>query len=41
MVDRSDSIVALWNGTSGGTKNCIDYAEKKGKPIINLWERFK
>lgn len=40
MVDNCDTILALWNGTSGGTGNCISYANKKGKPIINLWEKY-
>ena len=29
MVDNCDILIALWNGTSGGTKNCINYAKKK------------
>lgn len=33
MVDNADFIYAVWNGTAGGTKNCIDYARKKGKLI--------
>lgn len=40
MVDNSDLVVALWNGTDGGTANCVRYAEKKGKPIVNLWEKY-
>jgi uncharacterized phage-like protein YoqJ len=43
MVDSSDGVVALWNGTAGGTANCVRYAEKVGRPIDNLWptwERF-
>lgn len=34
MVDNSDLILAYWNGTSGGTKNCIDYAKKLNKQIL-------
>lgn len=41
MVDNSDSVLALWNGTDGGTANCVRYAEKVGKPIINLWEMYE
>jgi uncharacterized phage-like protein YoqJ len=33
MVDRIDELLAIYNGTPGGTKNCIDYAKKLGKPI--------
>ena len=40
MVDNADVILALWNGTGGGTGNCIGYAEKQGKRIINLWDSF-
>ena len=40
MVDHSDRVLALWNGTDGGTANCVRYAEKVGKPITNLWEVF-
>lgn len=41
MVDNSDQVLALWNGTTGGTANCVAYAEKVGKPIINLWEKYE
>lgn len=36
MVDESDLVLAYWDGTSGGTKNCVDYAVKKQKKIINF-----
>lgn len=36
MVNISDKVLAVWNGTSGGTKNCIDYAKEKNKEIILL-----
>lgn len=41
MVDNSTLVLALWNGTPGGTANCIRYAEKVGKPIKNLWESYE
>lgn len=40
MVDHSDKVLALWNGTSGGTANCVKYAESVGKPISNVWEAY-
>lgn len=40
MVDNCTHLLALWNGTDGGTANCVRYAEKVGKPIINLWENY-
>lgn len=33
IVDNSDFVLALWNGTSRGTKFTIDYAEKRGVPF--------
>lgn len=41
MVDNCTILLALWNGTGGGTANCIDYATKKGKTIINLWRHWE
>ncbi len=40
MVDRADIILALWDGSSGGTFNCIEYAKKQRKKVINLWHEF-
>lgn len=34
MVDNSDIVIAVWDGTSGGTGNCVRYAKKKNKTII-------
>lgn len=36
MVDNSDAVIAVWDGTAGGTKNCFDYATKIGKKIIRI-----
>lgn len=33
MTNLDDILIAVWDGTSGGTKNCIDYAIKKNKTI--------
>lgn len=40
MVDNSDEMAALWDGTLGGTCNCIGYIEKRRKPWINLWAQW-
>lgn len=29
MVDKSDFIIGVWDGSSSGTKECLDYAAKK------------
>ena len=35
MVDRSDYVIAVWNGMkSGGTWNCITYAHSLGRPVL-------
>ena len=36
MVDRSDILIAVWNGTEGGTKNCVDYAIDRSKDIRRI-----
>lgn len=40
MVNNSDRVLALWDGSTGGTGNCIGYANKVNKPIINLWDEY-
>lgn len=35
MVDMSNELIAIWNGTSGGTANCIKYA-KETHSIISI-----
>lgn len=34
MVDHSDKVIAVWDGSKSGTANCVEYAEKKQKEII-------
>lgn len=36
MVDNCDTVLAMWDGSAGGTGNCIKYAEKRKRPIVNL-----
>ena len=36
MVDRCDQLIAIWDGTKGGTGNCVDYATKVGKQIFRI-----
>lgn len=40
MVDHCEELIALWDGSPGGTGNCIRYACKFKKPIINLWDHY-
>lgn len=40
MVDNCDLLLALWNGSDGGTANCVKYATKIGVEIVNCWESF-
>lgn len=37
MVDHSLIVLACWDGSAGGTSNCIDYAQKQVREIINMW----
>lgn len=41
MVDRCTKLLSLWNGTMGGTKNCVDYALRNGKPTVNVWSSWE
>src|SRR5690606_31324170 len=36
MVDTSDKVVAVYDGSPSGTGKCIAYAKKKSKPVIQL-----
>ena len=36
MVDHCDVLMAIWDGTPGGTGNCVDYARSKDKRIIYI-----
>ncbi|PAD70641.1 hypothetical protein CHH83_02225 [Bacillus sp. 7586-K] len=36
MVDNSDYVIAVWDGTKGGTGNCVKYAQKQNKYITTI-----
>lgn len=36
MVDRSNLVIAVFNGSKSGTKNTIDYAKRKGVRVENV-----
>lgn len=33
VVDACDLLIAYWDGTSPGTRNCFERARKAGKPV--------
>lgn len=44
MVDHADMVLALWSGSSGGTRNCLSYATARNVPYVNLyhsWMKYK
>lgn len=40
MVDRlnfiNDKLISIWDGSNGGTANCVRYAESRGKNIVYI-----
>lgn len=36
MVDHCDILLAVWDGTAGGTANCVRYAQTQKKQILRL-----
>ena len=36
MVNNSDILIGIWDGTPGGTGNCINYAKSINKKIIYI-----
>ena len=36
MVDHSNMVIAVYNGTRGGTRYTINYAKKKGVPVKHV-----
>lgn len=40
MVDECGMLVALWDGTTGGTFNCVKYANRKKRLVCNVWEAY-
>ena len=36
MVDRSNLVIAVFNGQKSGTKNTVDYAKRKDIKVINV-----
>lgn len=41
MVNRADRLCALWDGSNGGTGNCVGYAVNNPKVSIdNVWPQW-
>lgn len=36
MVNDCDLLIAIWDGTSGGTGNCVRYAQSINKKIMRI-----
>jgi uncharacterized phage-like protein YoqJ len=36
MVDNCDHLIAVWDGSGGGTANCVAYAKQKERLITRL-----
>ena len=36
MVDRSNLVIAVFNGQKSGRKNTVDYAKRKGVRVLNV-----
>lgn len=41
MVDNCDKLISVWDGTSGGTANCVKYALSKGFIMNRLMKADK
>lgn len=37
MIDRADSLLTVWDGSSGGTQAAVRYAGHRGIPVTGLW----
>lgn len=40
IVDNSLRLLALWDGSSGGTANCVSYARYGRREIKNVWPEW-
>lgn len=36
MVDRANAVLSCFDGSSGGTANCVEYARGHGVPVLNI-----
>jgi uncharacterized phage-like protein YoqJ len=40
MVDDCNLLIGLWDGSSGGTGNCVKYAQSINREFINFWPEW-
>ncbi len=40
IVALSEHLLALYDGSSGGTRYCVDFAAHMHTPVTNCWERY-
>ena len=38
MVDNCDKLICYYDGRYGGTEYTVDYANKKGVEVFNIWD---
>ena len=36
MVNHANAVVAIWDGSDGGTANCVEYARRKKVPMLRV-----
>ena len=41
MVDNCSELVALWDGSPGGTKHCVEYAMEANRLFANPWHEWR
>ena len=41
IVDNSLRLLALWDGSAGGTANCVNYARYGRREIKNVWPEWE
>lgn len=41
MVDNCTLLMAMWDGSTGGTHNCVKYALSVGRPLVNLYPLYE
>ena len=40
IVNNSDKMICLWDGSDSGTGNCVKYAKRKNIEVINVWDKW-